>query len=188
MFLKKSIFTILFFTFICISCRNNDVNKVRIKVKNNTTDTIIFDHPTIIFSALEFENNDKNYINKNINIIRRIEKLNIESGGITLFYDIPSVEMITLKPDERYKTTLIINDLDTSIENEYIFFILKKDSIEDLYDYNNYIDDMKRVGFYINKKIKGKNININITESDLKKMTPLAEEDFPALYDLYNQE
>ena len=47
---------------------------------------------------------------------------------------------------------------------------------------------MKRVGFYINKKIKGKNININITESDLKKMTPLAEEDFPALYDLYNQE
>lgn len=115
MFLKKSIFTILFFTFICISCRNNDVNKVRIKVKNNTTDTIIFDHPTIIFSALEFENNDKNYINKNINIIRRIEKLNIESGGITLFYDIPSVEMITLKPDERYKTTLIINDLYPSI-------------------------------------------------------------------------
>lgn len=92
--------------------------------------------------------------------------------------------MITLKPDENYKTTLIINDLDTSIENEYIFFILKNDSIEDLYDYNNYIDDMKRVGFYINKKIKGKNININITESDLKKMTPLAEEDFPALYDL----
>lgn len=90
--------------------------------------------------------------------------------------------MITLKPDENYKTTLIINDLDTSIENEYIFFILKNDSIEDLYDYNNYIDDMKRVGFYINKKIKGK--NINITESELKKMTPLAEEDFPALYDL----
>lgn len=188
MLLKKRLLLSVFIICTCLSCNNHDSNKIHLKIKNNTKETIIFDKPIVLMNASEFSRKNIFYLNNNMNILRKIEQYDLQHGTKTLYYSLPYVEMISLQPKEKYEKIIEIDIPQFSKENEYIFFMLTECVFHNDYDYYDYIDDMKKSGVFINKKIKGKNITINIKETEFKKMTALAEEDFQSLYDSYNCE
>ncbi len=159
MFLKPKFFLILFVLIFIVSCKKEKQNTIIVKIKNNTEQTIMFDKPKIVLSALEFQNTEKKYLNKNINILRKVEQINSSTDMKTLFNSIPYVEIITLHPKEVYEAKVSYRNLDITQKQEYLFFFMSEHEIPNRYNYYNYIEDMKKLGFFVNKKTSGKKIN-----------------------------
>ncbi len=178
-----------YFMLLCLlllGCTNNSNKNISVEICNTTDNIILFDKPSTINIANDIKQQNVFYLNKNINILKRKEQIDLKYGMKTVYHSLPKIELIKLQPGEKIEVELKVNpECQLPRRFDYIFFVIKDSEIEKIVDYYDYIYEMKISGFYISNNFSSK---LDIKESDLKKITPLAEEDFPALYNLYNQE